>query len=174
MNLPEPEARFLNDIRTPSELRILVVDKVFLKPRRDEPLRGVEVFNLMLIRDLCRSGYRVSVLCVGSWQAAIAAELGEDCPEWVSAPCTGLDFLNGAAAALNPFFPPTDVLLLGNVGKSLVPLVRVLWRRGRFGRCVLIAHREATPGFARLMARLPGHVVAVNSVIARPFREQGP
>jgi glycosyltransferase involved in cell wall biosynthesis len=149
------------------------VDKVFLKPRRDEPLRGVEVFNLMLMRDLCRLGYGVSLLCVDSWRETIAAELGEDGPGWVRVPDTGLDFLNAAVAGLHPRLPPADVLLVGNVGKSLSPLVWLLWKRGRFGRCVLIAHREATMGFARQMVRLPGHVVAVNSVIARPFRELG-
>ena len=156
-----------------SPMRILFMDKVFLKPCRQEPLRGVEVFNLMLLRDLHRLGYAVWAVGLACWRELLAGKLKADCPQWLEAPPAGVDFLNGVVAGLRRTLPPADVLLLGNVGRSLVPLVQLLRRRGRIRSCVVIAHREASPGFVRLIARLPGHVIAVNEVIARPFREAG-
>lgn len=66
-----------------------------------------------------------------------------------------------------------DVLLLGNVGNSLIPATRWLFMRKTFPRCVLIAHREASRRFVRSLKNIPMDVLAVNSAIARPFVDTG-
>ena len=152
---------------------ILFVDKVFLKPRRAIPLRGVEVFNLNLIRDLRRLRYPVDLILSGSWTSTVRHQLGEDSPQLIIVPETGLDFLNALVAGCSRRLGRYDVLLIGNVGKSLIPMIRILQIRRRFAHVVLIAHREANRKFAQLSAALPGHVIAVNSLIAKPFIQFG-
>jgi len=154
-------------------MRILFADKVFFRSGKDLPLRGVELFNFMLIRDLLDLGHDVHVFAVADWVDRLGSALG-------SRPChlhrvrdTGIGALTVLAAAAGAETPAADVLLLGNVGKTLIPCVLALKRKSRFRRCVLIAHREATPAFVRMVAGLPGHVLAVNAVIAEPFRLAG-
>jgi len=155
------------------EQSILFLEKVFLKRRRPEPLRGVELFNLLLVRDLQRAGMRVTLPVDRSWAGVVQAELGESSPEIASLHGLGRDLVNGILCALRLAGRRFDALLLGNVGNGIVPAIKILRWREAFPRCVLIAHREATSRFVRLMRKLPGHVIAVNAVIARPFREAG-
>ena len=152
---------------------LLFLEKVFLRARADVPLRGVELFNLALLRDLAKLGYRIEMPVVRSWESTVRAELGEHAPVLVTVPDMGACAVHALVAGARLLGRRYDVLLLGNVGKSLAPLIRLLWRARTFEECVLIAHREATPGFARLCARLPGHVVAVNGQIAELFRRLG-
>ena len=129
-------------------MRILFVDKVFLKARRAEPMRGVEVFNLVLLGDLMRLGYEVDVTTVASWHS----EIRSAAPRLVRVPDTGIGFLTALQVAGKRSLPTCDVLLLGNVGKILIPLIRMLRGRHIFQRCVLVAHREPTPRWKRFAA----------------------
>ncbi|HBA83320.1 MAG TPA: hypothetical protein DCZ95_04415 [Verrucomicrobia bacterium] len=151
---------------------ILFLDKVFLKRKR-ESLRGVELFNLNLIRDLLRLGYPVRVTADRSWRGALLEFAAPYRPEFVSLPALGWEFMNGAAAAILLSCQRCDTLLLGNVGNGIILLVSWLKRIRVFSRCVLIAHREASARFVRQFAVLPGHVVCVNEKIAEPFRKAG-
>lgn len=144
-----------------------------MKPRRDAPLRGVEIFNLTLLRDLIDLDYDVTFPVVSSWRGAVEEHLGDRRVHVLTSPDSRIDVLNLLIAALKVCGDRFDTLLLGNTGKSLGPLIRVLHWRRTFRNCVLIAHREATAPFAKRMAGLPGHVLAVNEVIARPFAEYG-
>lgn len=154
-------------------MRILFADKVFLRSGKELPLRGVELFNFMLIRDLLDLGHEMHVLAVATWADRLGAALGPRPCHLHRVRDTGIGALTGLTAAAGTGIPAVDVLLLGNVGKTLIPCVRVLKRKQRFQRCVLIANREATPAFVRMIAGLPGHVLAVNAVIAEPFRLAG-
>jgi glycosyltransferase involved in cell wall biosynthesis len=149
------------------------VDKVFLRYREEEPVRGVEVFNLELIRDLVQLGIPLTVPAVSGWRERLRRHVAEaDLTLW-EAPATRLDPLNGWWCAARRGQPRFETLIIGNVGKGLLPMIRLLARRGRFRKAVLIAHREATDGFARWMATMPGTVVAVNRQIANRFRKWG-
>lgn len=152
---------------------VLFVDKVFLRYRRHQPLRGVEVFNLELLRDLTRMGIPVTVPAVSGWRNLLRRRVAEAGLRVALAPSTGMDFLNGWLSVAGPGGPRFDTLLIGNVGKSLLPMLQWLARRRRFRQAVLIAHREATDRFARWMAGTSGAVLAVNEQIAEPFRRWG-
>ncbi len=147
--------------RTPT---IAFVDKVFLSPARGQPC-GVEVFNLNLVRDLSRLGARVLLVAHPSWLAA--ARAWDPTLDVEPVPCRG-------AAGL-PAFPrlrarQPDVLLLGNVGDRLIPLIGLLRAFRAVRRAVLIAHREPSRRFVRALEHLPTAVVAVNRQIANHFR----
>lgn len=152
---------------------ILFIDKVFLRRRGGEPPRGVEVLNLNLMRDLVRLGYRVTVPVEASWVEPVRAFCGESAPELSVTPDCGVDFLTIWLAGFRAPKGSAATVLLGNVGKSLIPMMRWVRRRPWFRDAVLIAHREATPGFVRMMVSMPGAVVAVNGQIAEPFRRAG-
>jgi glycosyltransferase involved in cell wall biosynthesis len=151
---------------------ILFLDKVFLKRKRD-PLRGVELFNLNLLRDLLRLGYRVRVVADRSWKDTLFDSAAPYRPDMVLLGALGMEFMNGLFAGFRLARASCDVLLLGNVGNGILWLVNWLRRLKVFSRCVLIAHREASARFVKVFKSLPGHVVCVNGKIAEPFRKAG-
>ncbi len=151
---------------------VLFLDKVFLK-RVPEPLRGVELFNLHLLRDLVRLGYPVTLIAEISWQKAVLDFMGEQRPQALWFRALGPDALATPLAGWCLRGRTFDRLLVGNVGNGLLPLVRHLHRRRAFARAVLIAHREAAPRFVKSWSGMPGCVVAVNQQIARPFQSVG-
>lgn len=152
---------------------ILFLEKVFLQRRTDDPLRGVELFDIALIRDLLQMGFPVTLPAHRSWSEVLSSQFKGRAPEFVWLRGWGIDFLNALWAARAVRGTEFDTLLLGNVGKSLMPGIRHLHQRHAFRQCVLIANREPSGSFARLMAGLPGHVLAVNGVIADQFKQAG-
>lgn len=148
---------------------VLFLDKVFLK-RAPDTWRGVELFNLHLLRDLVSLGHPVTLVAEASWQAAVEEFVGPHRPEFLWFTARGPDALATLLAGWRLRGRAFDRLLVGNVGQGLLPLLRHLHRRAAFARAVLIAHREAAPAFVRAWSRWPGCVVAVNEKIAAPFR----
>ena len=148
---------------------VLFLDKVFLK-RVTTPLRGVELFNLHLLRDLVRLGYPVTLIAEASWQQAVPDFVGPHRPEYLWFQGRGPDALASVLAGWRLRGRRFDRVLVGNVGQGLLPLLRHLHRRSAFARAVLIAHREAAPSFVRAWVGWPGCVVAVNEKIAAPFQ----
>lgn len=151
---------------------VLFLDKVFLK-RKPDPLRGVELFNLHLLRDLVELGFPITLAAETSWQGPVREWLGPARVDAAWIPPSGPDVVTSLRAGWRLSGRRFDRLLLGNVGNGLIPLLGWLHRRRVFGRCVLVAHREPSPRFVRAFARLPGCVVAVNEKIAGPFRTRG-
>ncbi len=151
---------------------ILFLDKVFLKTQ-PPVLRGVELFNLNLLRDFLRLGRPVTIAADRSWRGAIEHALKPHRPDMVYVAGGGVNWFAGLLSGARLLGRRHDVLLLGNVGNGLLPLVFFLRRAGVFRSCVLIAHREATPRFVKMFGAVPGHVVAVNEKIAEPFRAAG-
>jgi glycosyltransferase involved in cell wall biosynthesis len=151
---------------------VLFLDKVFLK-RPPDPLRGVELFNLHLLRDLRRLGFPTTLVAEEAWQEPVRAFLGEEPPGTVWVRPLGPDVFTALRAGWLLRRRSFDRLLVGNVGNGLIPLLAWLRRARVFRRAVLVAHREASPRFVRAFRALPGCVVAVNGQIARPFRERG-
>lgn len=151
---------------------VLFLDKVFLK-RAPAHLRGVELFNLNLVRDLVRLGYPVTLIAEASWQPSVLEFVGPHRPDLRWFRGVGPDAFNTPLAGWRLRGGRWDRLLVGNVGNGLLPLLRYLQARRAFTRAVLIAHREAGPRFVRAWAGWPGCVVAVNGQIAEPFRRAG-
>lgn len=151
---------------------VLFLDKVFLKGQGNTVLRGVEVFNIALVREMAELGCRVTMPVAASWAETIRSAVSSEGLTLLAVPDLGGVFQNSLGLLFRRV-GRHEVLLLGNVGNGLVPAVRALHWRGAFSRCVLIAHREASSRFVGGLRRIPTDVLAVNSVIARPFLEAG-
>ena len=159
---------------------VAFLEKVFLDRRASTAaLRGVESFNLRLVRELCGLGVRTTLFVEPSWAGIVARE-APAAENLRVVPCAGFgsSLLAGLSAArairrLARREGAFDALLLGNVANRLLP---ALWglRAGRdFRRAVLVAHRETSPRFLRAIRRLPGRVVAVSEPVAAGFRGKG-
>ncbi len=159
---------------------VAFLEKVFLDRRASTAaLRGVEFFNLRLIRELCALGVRTTLFVEPHW-AGIVAKAVPDSENLrvITAIGGGSSLLAGASAAMSirrlaRREGAFDALLLGNVANRLLP---ALWwlRAGRdFRRALLVAHRETSPRFLRAIRRLPGRVVAVSKPVAAGFRGKG-
>ena len=143
---------------------IAFIDKVFLARAKGQPC-GVEVFNLNLVRDLCRMGCRVQLVAHPTWLAA--ARAWDPTLACEPVPCSGG---GGLPAIPRLWARRPEILLIGNVGDRLTPLIGLLRVLGIVRRAVLIAHREPSPRFVRSVERLQTAVVAVNGQIANHFQ----
>ncbi len=152
-------------------MRILMLDKVLIGPR-DRHVRGVELFNVNLIRDLVVLGFRVTVPVHADWVPVLEAPARQGPLEVVVLP--------PGASALVPYrlawrlgrrrFP---LLLLGNVANRLIPSMVLLRLSGAARRCVLIAHREPSRRCLQAQKLWPSTIVTVNGQIADHFRRAG-
>jgi glycosyltransferase involved in cell wall biosynthesis len=156
----------------PASESILFLEKVFTR-RRHGPVRGVELFNFRLIRDLLALGYRVSVPVHRDWQSAFDDFFGPEGPERLPLPRLGHNALSVPALFIRVKSRTWDHLILANVAKALGPALRGLYKRKQVADGVLIAHREADESFVELVKDLGLRTTAVNEVIADPFRKAG-
>ena len=116
---------------------IAFLEKVFLDRRASTAaLRGVESFNLRLVRELCGLGVRTTLFVEPSWAGIVARE-APGAENLRVVPCVGFgsSLLAGLSAArairrLARREGAFDALLLGNVANRLLP---ALWglRAGR-------------------------------------------
>jgi len=154
-------------------MRILFVEKVFLSPCGKEP-RGVEVFNLNLIRDLAALGVETTIIADPGWRDRFERRsAGGAAPEWVRPPRFMPPFAAGFVAALRMGARRFDALLLGNVANRLIPMLRAARLLRVAPRCVLIAHREPSARSVRAQRAWPTDVIAVNETIAGHYRRAG-
>jgi len=149
---------------------ILFLEKVFLKPHAGL-VRGVEVFNLNLLRDLARRGFPVTVPVDPSWQSAIGARTGDAAAPPDVLPCRlgRGSLVQGIEAAGRLRGRHFRAALLGNVANGLIPALHLLRRGATVGTWILLAHREPSPRFVRACRAAGMTVVAVNRKIAAHF-----
>lgn len=153
---------------------ICFIDKVFLKRFPvGEPLRGVELFNLLLIKDLVATGYAVTVVALKSWRKPIEDVLGARMPEVLHPPDLKQPVLSGIAGVLRLASRHYETLLIGNAGDSLIPVLRLAKTCNLADQQVVIAHRDPSAQFARACANQRGWIVAVNEPIAHSFKRAG-
>lgn len=152
--------------------RILFLDKVMAGPFRESP-RGVELFNLNLLRDLGRQGHEITALVHTSWQPAIRATL-DGTPMTLESPPAG------RTSSLPPGWlrkvatrQRADVLLLGNVANRLIPALILLRLLRSARRCVLVAHREPSRRSIWTQKTWPSTILAVNQIIAQHYLRNG-
>ena len=160
---------------------IAFLEKVFLGPLRPEAkLRGVELFNLGLVRDLAAGGHRLFIPAHASWHATLSAAAGDHASSVTIHPVRRLGIpvltLLGAAwsiasaARRGGRFP---VLFVANNAESLSPAIAFLHRAHAFGKMVLFAHKLPSRRFAAAVAEIPGSIVCVCGAIADAFRQEG-
>lgn len=156
-------------------MRVLFLSTAFLEPRRGEPMRGVQLFDLALARDLAIEGVELTIGADPWWIPVLRDRLGASA-RIIRAPIFGKPMpgaLWTAARALVTA-PRFDVLLLGNPARGLMPGARLLHAARRFDRCVVLAHKSARPAVMSAIARLPSTLVAVNDGIRREFEAAMP
>lgn len=150
----------------------LLMDKVLLGPVPDAA-RGVEFFNLNLIKDLCAMKCMVTVMCHRSWSDTIRGSVTDGEPDIIECSVGTEPFLNGLVGAYRLRHRDFDVFLLGNVANSLIPAVRLLALCGNVSRSVMISHRMPTKRFLFCMRKMFSSVIAVNGLIAERYRNAG-
>lgn len=151
---------------------ILFLEKVFMRRKAGgSVLRGVELFNVNLVRQLAGQGYRVTMWADESWRALLEREF-----DGARVSCVYAGRLAGAATgwvlpALRLVSSRFDLFLIGNVANGLIPVIRILTLGRTFKDCLLIAHRETSRRFLRAAQAADAKVIAVNGVIAKPFSD---
>ena len=149
---------------------LLFLDKSFLKPRKTN-LRGVELFNLGLIKDLAGAGIRVDVPAHGSWKAdfdgiSAARAVFHETP-WPKA------LMNGLRVAWRMRRLKYHKIILANVANGLIPALLIMRFFYRPLALVVFAHRLPSARFMAALPRENTRIMAVNAVIAESFRDAG-
>lgn len=153
-------------------LSILFLDKVMAGPCLRPP-RGVELFNLNLLRDLAAAGHTVTAAVHDDWHDRILDKSGPHPIVLAPPPYYGINGRHPAASPPKADSGRYNILLLGNIANRLIPSLCLLRLRRAATHCVLIAHRE--PSWRSIWAQhiWPSTIVAVNQVIAKPFVKHG-
>lgn len=136
-------------------------------------LRGVELFNFSLLRELVQEDVHVCMCVHRSWVGTMRAVLPESLQE-------KLEIIQVSSNPIGMLFSLSklahqrfNVVLVGNVANSLIVVLNVLRMMGVAERCVLIAHRRPTRKFMHAQKLWRTIVVAVNRIIAEDFRRAG-
>ncbi len=156
--------------------RVLFLDKVLIRGKKGIAVNGAERFNLRLLGSLQEHDIAATVFASQTWQEDIASLSDRGDLELVRLPhIFKIAWPNTLLSDLLLRFrnQSYDALILGNVGRNLLPLVRMQLRKKRFTKILLMAHREPTKLFLRLLNGLQVTVVAVNEQIAEGFRKAG-
>lgn len=151
-----------------SENSILFLEKTFLY---DDPglIGGVELFNINLIREMTECGCRFVVLANRKWGDSIRKSLGQSAVEIVDL-LPGLDTVTKGLSMIWRFRNRRfKLLLVGNTGNRLIPLVWLLKKLRMVEHYVAILHREPAPQFVHALKHLPIDILAVNGKIASHF-----
>ena len=147
---------------------ILFLDKIFLEHKL-KLICGVEIFNLCLIKDLASLGYQVTVLAHSVWSRVIKTWVGNEPVEIIDLPWNVSNMPGGLLALRKIRTRCFDLLLLGNTGNSLIPIIFFLQWMNAIRPIVLIAHRKPKAGFIRTLKHLRTAVLPVNKNIATCF-----
>lgn len=150
---------------------ILFVDNVFLS-RNIKPLYGVELFNRSLIKDLAAMGYSVTVPAHATWGPVVKNRTGGLPVDIIDLPDNSINIFGGLLALRKLRARRFDLLLFGNVGNGLIPIIFFLRRMNTNSRVALIAHHEPKTEFVHSLKRIPIAVLAVNKIIASHFEQK--
>jgi len=149
-----------------TDKRVLFLAPGFLSMRLHKTVRGVQVFDLRLVRQLGDLGIRVAVPAESSWKNRFSEHLDGAVFEPVYTPNFRKPIWNTLAAAMKLRGRSFDAVIIGNPARGLCPGLRLLHRSGCFDRATLIAHRPVRAGFARRVPACDLRAIAVNTDIA--------
>jgi len=149
---------------------VLFLTPNFLSRRPDKPIRGVDVFDLLLVPQMARAGVDVLVPAERTWGGRLRERWAGAGVELVLVRGARKAMVGGIAAAIRLRRRRFDALVLGNVARGLLPAATLLRGGGAVDRTVMIAHRSAQGATLRALARRPIDVIAVSEQIAAPLR----
>lgn len=154
---------------TESGRSILFLTPCFLQYRLHKQIRGVEVFDLLLVRQLVELGHEVTLIADRTWRERFALRLAGAMPKVIYTPSLRKLWINAWLAERAVRSERFDALIVGNNARGLLPSVKRLLKRGCAPRATLIAHRPPRPDYITAARGLPMDVTAVNDEIASMF-----
>lgn len=140
---------------------------------------GVEKFNLNLLNELAESPHAISIYCDSSWKEELSKKPNFKKLEIFKVPkFFKIPWPNMLLALLHALTKGLtgrryDILLLGNVGKVVIPFSYVLCKAGLAKKIILIAHREPSKAFLKFLKKFDSTVVSVNKIITQQFLDAG-
>jgi glycosyltransferase involved in cell wall biosynthesis len=150
---------------------LLFLDKIFLRPRKTN-LRGVELFNLSLVRDLSRNGFALTIPAHHSWQHDFPRESFPSPVVFHKVP-GNITLFNGLNAAWYLRRQPYQKIILANVANGLIPALLLLRIFKRPFSLIVFAHRMPSPRFMAALPKKATRVICVNGIIAAEFKKHG-
>jgi len=156
---------------------VLFLAPSLLSYRLHKQVRGVEVFDLALVRDLVELGHEVTLCAEMNWRNRLTERLKGAMPrivytpplikpQWTGLfPACSLRRPKGLGGRRGPF----DCTIVGNTVRSIIPMLAILRARGVVGRQVLIAHRWPPATVARVFDRWGAQIIAVSGLIRDAF-----
>ncbi len=152
--------------------RLLYIAPAFLSYRLHKVVRGVQVFDMLFIRDLVGMGIDVTVPAEISWWSQLRARLtlpdGRH-PRFRWTPPLIKPQWNGLFANLL-VHGRFDTVYLGNGVRGAVPMIDLLRARRMVGRLVIQANRVPRPPVERAMRRWSdARIVAVSELVKSGF-----
>ena len=156
---------------------ILFLDKVFLRGKKTKAVTGAERFNLYLIKELAEQGHHITIYATDCWREDIETICGaERVKNYSYKKMFRVAWPNAVMSVLTLIFVDRrkyDVVLMGNVGRIVLPIIKFAKFRLSKALLVLIAHREPTPLYIKLLEGLKIRTLAVNKQIAESFKQAG-
>lgn len=156
---------------------VIFFDQGMLKDRHGKPVHGVELFRLLLIRDLLERGLRVTVAADRSWKRIFAEHFKDPAlqPELLCPPAPVWHTLGNSivAAVMAKRAAPFDAAVFGDPRRGLRPAMRLTTALRIARRYLAFSHRHPTPQTARAIRKLNLPVLAVSEDVARGFRDAG-
>lgn len=156
---------------------ILFLAPSLLSYRLHKLVRGVNVFDIELIRDLVELGHDVTLPAEKNWRERLEDRLRGAMPRMVYTPPLVKPQWTGLVAAAMIRRPRRaggargafDCTVAGNSVRSIVPMIAVMRAGGVVKQQVLLAHRSPPPGVGRLFDRWGARIVAVSDTVKRGF-----
>lgn len=155
---------------SPPNPRILFLAPTFLWRRTGKALRGVQLFDLQLARELADLSVGLTIVADSSWSRRLNEQLGDRDIRVIYTPPFKYAIVNSVIGGLLARRSSYDAMILGNPARALTPAVRMLLKRRCVERITLIAHRSVRESFAAVSGAWPMRIVAVNSEIERQAR----
>lgn len=147
---------------------ILYLAPTFLSYRLHKQIRGVEVFDLLLVKQLVELGHDVTVVADRTWKTRLNERLGASMPRVIFTPPLIKPMWNGLVAAGlvgKRGGRAFDCTFLGNVARGMMPCVEILRTRGVIGHMVVQANRPPRESMAKRIKRWDARVVAVSEAV---------
>jgi glycosyltransferase involved in cell wall biosynthesis len=156
---------------------VLFLAPSLLSYRLHKQVRGVDVFDLALIRELVEMGHQVTLPAEMTWRERLNERLKGAMPRTVYTPplikpqWTGLyaSAVIGRPKGKNGKRGAFDCTIAGNSVRSIVPMIAAMRARGVIRHQVLLAHRSPPPGVGRLFDRWGARIVAVSDKVKKDF-----
>lgn len=152
---------------------ILYLAPTFLANRTRKQIRGVQVMDFQILKDLITLGHRVCVPIERTWRPRFTEQMDSlgSAPnlDVVVVPPLRKPLFATIAAAIALRNRRFDVAILGNVARGIVPGVNLMLKRSVFDRMVIQANAAPKTAFLKSLARWPARVVAVSRHVADAF-----